>query len=494
MRVTARIIMTGGAVIATAGLLGQAALTSAAASPTATTPTTTSLSSSATTLTWNSPVTLTARVRASAGTPAGRVTFTDKSNGSVLDTAALHNGTATFTTAALAPGARAVAAHYLGNSQFAASTSPARAVSVTASGSAATAYQADARHDGHAAGGLNVAGLTRKWSVTPAGSAGAAVSYPVIAAGQVFVTVENNGSYGTTLYALSARTGATQWSAGLGGLYYFSALTYDGRTVFALNYNGVLTAFKASTGHELWSVQMPNQYSFTAPPTAYDGVVYVTGAGLGGTLYAVSEADGIVRWQRSVQNGDKSAPAVDDTGAYVTFACQQDYRFRLGGRPAWHHQTGCEGGGGSTSVLHGGSLYARGAGADSPIILSAATGRQTGAFASHTAPAFDSTTMYTLQGGKLVAVDPSGSPNRWMFGNGSLVTAPVVAGRVVYVGSGNGTVYGVSAATGHQVWSGKAGATILGPDEQNADILTGLAAGGGLLVVPAGHALTAFGG
>ncbi len=43
------------------------------------------------------------------------------------------------------------------------------------------------------------------------------------------------------------------------------------------------------------------------------------------------------------------------------------------------------------------------------------------------------------------------------------------------------------------VSSGTAGSVILGPDEQNADVLIGMAIGGGLLVVPAGNQLTAFG-
>jgi hypothetical protein len=43
------------------------------------------------------------------------------------------------------------------------------------------------------------------------------------------------------------------------------------------------------------------------------------------------------------------------------------------------------------------------------------------------------------------------------------------------------------------VWSGTAGSTTLGLDEQNADVLIGISVSGGLLVVPAGNALTAFG-
>ena len=375
------------------------------------------------------------------------------------------------------------------------------AATATATASNAVAYQIDPRHDGdQPAGALQVSTLTRKWSVTLGrkGSydVGAGdVSYPIIAAGRVFVTVQNATSYGGRLYALSAATGARLWSVDLPGTYGFSALAYDGGDLFALNYDGVLTAFAAGTGHELWARQMPGQYSFTAPPTAYHGVVYVSGAGVGGTVYAVGEKSGAVRWKVSVMNGDKSSPAVDGTGVYVSYDGQQDYRFSLGGKLLWHHQTCCEGGGGSTAVLHGTHLYARGdVSTDTPAILSQTSGHQSGSFASFTAPAFGSRYMYTLDAGNLAAVDPSGSPDHWRFGHGNLVTAPVVSGSTVFVGNSAGTVYGLSAASGKRIWSGQAGSVIHGPDEQNADVLIGMAVGNGLLVVPAGRVLTAFGG
>jgi hypothetical protein len=52
-------------------------------------------------------------------------------------------------------------------------------------------------------------------------------------------------------------------------------------------------------------------------------------------------------------------------------------------------------------------------------------------------------------------------------------------------------VYGVSANSGAKAWAGTAGTTIAGPVEDG--IQTGLAIGGGLLVVPAGNVVTAFG-
>jgi hypothetical protein len=56
-------------------------------------------------------------------------------------------------------------------------------------------------------------------------------------------------------------------------------------------------------------------------------------------------------------------------------------------------------------------------------------------------------------------------------------------------------IYGLSLAKGKVVWSASAGAGIPGPDEQNvSQPLTGLGAGQGLLVVPAGDQLVAYGG
>ena len=461
--------------------------------------TSTTLTASATSVAQDSWVTFQAQVTSNAGPPAGSVTFTDASNGSILGTSALVSGTATLTTAALAPGTRQLVARYGGSTSSAPSSSAALAISVAQVGSDAVTYQIDPAHDGSQAFGAPAAStLTEQWKVTLGGTGGSLagandVSYPVIAGGRVFVTVEGSDTYGTHLYALDASTGATDWSVGLAGTYGFSALAYDGQVIFALNYDGLLTAFSASTGTELWATQMPDQWAFTAPPTAYDGVVYVSGAGYGGYVYAVSEADGVVQWEGTVQNGDKSSPAVDDSGVYVSYACQQDYRFSLSGNLVWHHTTSCEGGGGSTAVLDGSNVYARGA-HDAPVILSQSAGATLGTFASQTAPAFDSNSMYTIDNGYLVAVDPSGSPDRWTFGDGTLVTAPVVAGGAVFVGSTTGTVYAVSATTGQQIWTGMAGSVIVGPDEQNADVLVGLAVGDGLLVVPAGNALAAFSG
>jgi outer membrane protein assembly factor BamB len=447
---------------------------------------TTTLTASATSVAQDSWLTFTAQVSGSGGVPSGSVTFTDLSNGSVLDTAALSNGAAVFSTAALAPGTRSIVAAYSGSTSFSPSSSAAVTIAVAPAGSMAVTYQTDARHDGRQArGSLTASSLVRKWSRTMSGTVedGNPVSYPVIAHGRVFVTVQR--VTGTFLYALSASNGATDWSVNLGGSAWYGTLAYDGRRVFALNSDAFLTAFVASTGRVLWSRQFGSAAS--APPTAYNGVVYISTRN--GAVSAVSEADGAFRWAGLVLNGDMSSPAVDNTGAYVSYAGPQDYRFSLGGQLVWHYAGTGSGGGGSTPVLHGGYVYAMGY-IETPLILDKSSGALVGVFGSVVPPAFDSTNMYTLQGGNLVAVSPSGSPNRWTFKNGSLDTSPVVNNGVVYIGSSTGRVYGISASSGVRVWSGTVGTAIPGPVTYG--IQTGLAIGGGLLVLPAGNVLTAF--
>jgi outer membrane protein assembly factor BamB len=469
--------LTGLGVAVAVGLTGPVAATATTApAAAAATATTTTVTSSLASASYDSWVTFTAQVTAAAGTPAGSVTFADVSNGSILATKTLNSGTASFTTAALAPGTRRIVAHFDGNGTFAASTSGVLSIPVAAAGSDAVGYQIDARHDGdQARGQLQASTLTRKWRVDLINGY---VSYPVIARGRVFVMTQTGG-----LYALDAATGQTEWQAPDSG-----TVTYDGRDIFALAPGGALTAYTASTGHKLWAIQLPQQGTFTAPPTAYDGVVYASGAGVGGSVYAVSEADGRVRWMEPVQNGEDSSPAVDDSGVYVSYSEHQDYRFSLSGLPVWHYAPSGEGGGGSTPALHGGSVYTRGYPTfDSPIILSKASGKLTGAFATDSEPAFDGTSMYTVQDGNLVAVATSGSPNRWTFAGRNLDTAPVVDNGVVYALSTSGSVFGVSAVAGTKLWSGTVGQATNGP------VLSGIAAGGGLLVVPAGSTLSAFG-
>ncbi|HEX8343431.1 MAG TPA: PQQ-binding-like beta-propeller repeat protein [Actinoplanes sp.] len=362
----------------------------------------------------------------------------------------------------------------------------------------AVAYQINARHDGNSPAGAAAPPLTEKWRR----DLGRAVSYPVIADNKAFVTVRTGDDYGTSLYAIDTRTGADVWGpVELGGTYYWSALTLGAGRVYAINGDGRLTAFAMRTGRVLWQTDLPGQYSFSSAPTFRAGMVYTGGAGSGGTVYAVNAATGAVVWTAPVANGDQSSPAVTATGVYVSYACEQSYRFDPAtGATRWVHSTGCSGGGGKTPVVAAGGLWVRQTYTEAPPVLNLNTGQVKTRFGSWgmPAPAFSGRTGFFVVGGELHAADAA-TPDKpiWTFtGDGSqLRSAPIVVNGYVYVGSQSGTVFAVDPATGQAVWSADTGAEITPPDEQNVSTpLTGLAAGQGVLLVPASGRLVAYGG
>ncbi|HEU4348017.1 MAG TPA: PQQ-binding-like beta-propeller repeat protein [Actinoplanes sp.] len=373
----------------------------------------------------------------------------------------------------------------------AAASSGAAATPAPPSGrTTAVTYQVGPSHDGHSGDSSLVTPLGQRWSR----NLGGPVSYPLIAGGKVFVTSTRTpgGAYGTTLWALNGRTGATVWSRSIPGTYYWSAAAYDGGRVFVVNFDGVLRAFDGATGVLAWSVQLRGQHAFSSPPTAAGGTVYVGGAGSGGTLYAVRESDGAVLWTQPVANGDHSSPAVSGTAVFVSYACGLVYGFdRATGARLWFNDGPCEGAGGATPVLSGGRVYARDFQGNE--IINAGTGRTIGTFRADPAPAFAGTTGLFLSGGVLRAAN--GSSTLWTFsGDGGLQTAPIVVGSTVYVGSSTGKVYGLSLAGGAVVWSTNVGSAVSAPDEFSvAEPLAGLGAGQGLLVVPAENRLVAYG-
>jgi outer membrane protein assembly factor BamB len=95
-------------------------------------------------------------------------------------------------------------------------------------------------------------------------------------------------------------------------------------------------------------------------------------------------------------------------------------------------------------------------------------------------------------GAALVARDVRTDRVRWRLrGDGSIEAPPLIAGGIVYAGSGSGRVYGVSLRSGRRVWSTRPGPPI--PGARGEPVPNGLAAGGGLLVVPALGRVVAYG-
>lgn len=73
------------------------------------------------------------------------------------------------------------------------------------------------------------------------------------------------------------------------------------------------------------------------------------------------------------------------------------------------------------------------------------------------------------------------------------MSVPILIDQTVFIGSRTGMVFGIDALTGRELWRARAGSVIHATDEHNSSQpLTGMGAGGGLLVVPAGNVLSAF--
>jgi outer membrane protein assembly factor BamB len=340
--------------------------------------------------------------------------------------------------------------------------------------SQAVTYQINPAHTGlqHDS---TVPPLAQRWSR----NMGQTVSYPLIAGGRVFVTTV------TGLHALDATNGATLWSTGDIGTS--PAAAYDAGRVFVINYNGLLRAFDASTGALAWSRQLSGQ-AFSSPPTAVGGTVYVNGYP---TLYAVNQLDGTIKWNVLNAGGDRSSPAVSADGVYVAHSCNNTWALSPGtGSVLWHYTTNCFGGGGKTPVLYAGRLYDR---AGDHLVLHGSAGVPVATFSSLQAPAFSGATGYFKSGSTLEARDVVSGTLKWSFtGDGTLSSAPIVVNGFVYIGSTSGKLYAVSESSGAAIWTGNVGAPVIAPDEQSSSAPAGLAAGEGLIVVPASDLLVAY--
>ena len=352
------------------------------------------------------------------------------------------------------------------------------------------AYQNNPAHTGYVSFGTPlVFPASSSWSKTLSG----AISYPLIAGGKVFVTTGDFVN-GTQLHALDLVTGNVAWGpVAIANSARWSGLAYDHGKVFVINYDGILTAFDAVTGIIGWSVQLQGQSVFSSPPTAVNGIVYLGGYGSGGSVYAIDESNGNLIWKTSVSGGNWSSPTVFGDGVYVTYYCHTYKLDPISGAILWHYQGVCSGAGGATSPIANGTLYMRDWTQTTGVKFDAATGIQTGTFDVTTIPAFSNQTGFLLSNA-LYAYDLNSNAYLWGFsGLGLLGSPPLVIDQVVIVGDRSGNVYAVDVNNGAQIWSGNAGAQIPSSEGIYAtQPQSGLGAGEGYLVVPAGNVLTAW--
>jgi len=362
-----------------------------------------------------------------------------------------------------------------------------------------TALQIDPAHSGYVTlGGAGIAlPLSGRWTATLNGP----VYYPVVANGRVFVTtaapaLSHPNGYGASLYALDVTTGAIVWGpVDLPTTYNVATLAYDQGRLFVVNFDGLLRAFDAGTGAEIWSRTYPIGF-VNKPPVAVGGMVFLSSTG---ALVAVDQSYGGLLWSVVADSAGPVSPAVSPDGVFVSGACHVYKYALLTGEPLWNFSGGCYGSGARSPSYSNGRLIVRDASQEFPGInstngiLHAGTGAILAAFPSRDLPGLAGDFAYYLSNGSLGALNMATSAMPWTFaGDLDLNTPPIVIDNVVVTASGSGTVYMVDRGNGQQLWSGQAAAPPVGLNENQNGPLATMGVGDGYLVVPGGNTLTGW--
>lgn len=333
------------------------------------------------------------------------------------------------------------------------------------------------------------------WSVDVGGTP----SYALIADGKVFVTSQSGvgAQPQSSLVALDQATGAMAW----GPIPLTGPINaaYDNGAVF-VSTGSQIQAYDAQTGALQWSVSAFPGTSFTSVAPA-NGLVYAQSNPNNGLVTAIKEDTGLIMWQQSRLGDTAVDPTVTADGVYVSgvgFTADLD---AATGSILWQNYPEYSNPHDTISPLANGVLYSPDTaevGSDNGTEFDAEAGTVLGGFNTFFVPAIDAQTGYFVAGGvaggTLNAVDLGTGTVLWTFsGDGQLVTSPVIVNQYVFIASASGNVYGLDASNGSVVWQKNVGAAIAASAGWGQEVPTsGLSAGDGLLVVPAGTKVTAY--
>ncbi len=260
------------------------------------------------------------------------------------------------------------------------------------------------------------------------------------------------GSGDQHVYALDVQSGAQRWAFATGDVVHASP-TVVGGVVYIGSWDRNLYALDAATGRERWryttgaDTVIYNQVGIASSAAVAGGIVFV--GGRDGHFHAVDAATGALRWKHDNNGGwTIGSPAVRDGVVY--FATSDGRRFKAldaatGARrfdlanPAISF---------SSPTLAGNlAFYGTSDGWIRGVDLrsgQAAGGFQTDGSRANLARWLDSAGVFQTSGmypdrtldGMMIGM-------RTMFTVGSVLSSPVIADGVLYVGSTDGTLYAI---------------------------------------------------
>ena len=351
---------------------------------------------------------------------------------------------------------------------------------VTAEVAAASAntlgmFRGNAAHSGWY-GNQGIKALTLKWRLETGGKVR---STPVVAGGLVLV-----GSEDGLLYAIDADQGRVSWTHSCEGPVTSSPAAADGRA-FVVGGDGHLDALELETGKLLWTVAVgdpvpyeqrpgePRNWDFYLSSPVVYGDIVLFGA-TDGNVYAVDAARGTVRWKRDLGGAIRSTPAVAADTVYVGSMDGTLHALALAtGQQRWVFDT------------EGNPYFPRGEVQSSPAVangvvyvgardgflyaVDAKSGEQRW-LADHrgswviTSPAVhDGLVFAGSSDGEFVhAVDAKTGEEKWRFDTGSRVFSSLAgAGGLVYFGTWNGDLIGLALQDGSRKASNMAESAIM---------------------------------
>lgn len=355
-----------------------------------------------------------------------------------------------------------------------------------------TAFQLDAGHTGATQFSPPLAlPLVERWRVELPSYPG----YPVIADGRVFVV--SGGRRPAEVHAFDAATGRPLWQRVDPERVFWGALTHGDGGLFLSNGWGSTTRIDPADGRIQWHLAALGDN--VSPPTYHGGSVYLSIGGTYGFVMAIDAELGTARWVAAAGHGERSSPAVSDLAVYTAYTCPSVLAVvPATGADLWLVGDNCLDYGGATPVLAPEiGLVVRDRVLQRTFQLDAATGqlKAMGPWSKTIQAAVGKRLYGVSQNGQLFALEGTGNRRLWTArGTGVVITAPIVVDGVIFVGDARQTLWAVDAATGEVLWSTPVGQPIQ-PTQEDSTLrpLAGLAAGEGLVIVPAGNWLIAYG-
>ena len=272
------------------------------------------------------------------------------------------------------------------------------------------------------------------------------LSSPAIAAGVVYF-----GSGDHNVYALNARTGELKWKFTTGNVVHASPAVSDG-VLYIGSWDRYLYALDARTGAEIWKFQtgddteIYNQVGIASSAAVAGGAVYF--GCRDGHFYAVDARTGLEKWNVDNRKGWVIAsPAVHNSTVY--FPTSDGMRFKAidaaTGRPVFDFGNK-EISFSSPAIVNDTAYFGSSDGWLHAVDLKA--GKVKAEF--QTDGSRQNASLYTDAQGRIKpGIYPDGTLDgiiigiHTMFKLGSVLSSPVVADGVLYVGSTDGQVYAI---------------------------------------------------